>query len=445
MVNEFFEGTMDRMRQDQESTSRKKLPRRVLLLITSRTYRAQPFVAAAKRLKIDVVKAVNMQEQLADYWNFPLGLNYDDSDSAIASISEYAENQPIGAILSVDDRGTLLAAKASDALSLPHNRPEAALAARDKHVMRRLLQDCQIQAPVSKRFQFFKDTDSHTLSDLAKSISFPCVLKPLSLSGSRGVIRANNIEEFIDAGKQLKLILFSLNRNAESIPFLVEDYIPGKEVALEGIIDDGRLHVLALFDKPDPLDGPYFEETIYVTPSRLQKSVIDEIERSVALAAQALGLQQGPVHAELRINEYGPWLIEMAARSIGGLCSHTLRFAAESSLEELILRQAFGMEFVSYKRESLASGVMMLPIPEAGLLKRVDGCEDARAVPLVESVEITARLNYSLKPLPEGDSYLGFIFARGDTPEGVENALRKAHKRLSFTIAPELPMISIDI
>jgi hypothetical protein len=223
---------------------------------------------------------------------------------------------------------------------------------------------------------------------------------------------------------------------------LVEDFVPGFEVALEGILDSGELTVLALFDKPDPLDGPYFEETIYVTPSRLSPDIQDSIFSSVSIAAKALGLREGSIHAELRVNKDGPWLIEMAGRSIGGLCSHTLRFAAENTLEEIILRQAFGMEFASLKRENQSSGVMMLPIPGAGLLKRVEGCSEAEAVPLIENVEITARLNYSLKPLPEGDSYLGFIFARGQTPDRVEEALRSAQKKLNFVIAPELTVLS---
>jgi hypothetical protein len=214
-------------------------------------------------------------------------------------------------------------------------------------------------------------------------------------------------------------------------------------VALEGILDDGHLIPLALFDKPDPLDGPYFEETIYVTPSRLATEIQEAIFDCVRLSAKAFGLRQGPVHAELRLNEEGPWLIEMAGRSIGGHCSHALRFASDTLLEELILRQTFGMEFRSLKREEQASGVMMLPIPEAGILKGIEGCEEAESVPLIEKVEITARLNYSLRPLPEGDSYLGFIFARGDSPEEIEQALRTAHEKLSFKIAPELPLLAL--
>jgi hypothetical protein len=203
-------------------------------------------------------------------------------------------------------------------------------------------------------------------------------------------------------------------------------------------LDDGRLKVLALFDKPDPLDGPFFEETIYVTPSRLPQTTQEAIFDNTAQAAAALGLREGPVHAELRVNESGPYLIEVAGRSIGGLCSQTLRFSSDASLEELILRQAFDLTIETFDREKSAGGVMMIPIPEAGLLKRVEGCEAAEAVPLIESVEITARLNYSITPLPEGDSYLGFIFAHGPTPEAVEAALREAHSKLHFEIAPEL-------
>jgi biotin carboxylase len=200
------------------------------------------------------------------------------------------------------------------------------------------------------------------------------------------------------------------------------------------------LHVLALFDKPDPLEGPFFEETIYVTPSRLPPETQAAIFEAAAKAAAALGLREGPMHAELRLNGRGPWLLEVAARSIGGMCSKTLRFGTDMSLEELILRQAFGME-LDTQREKRAGGVMMIPIPQAGLLRAVHGEDEACAVPLIESVEIAASLNYPLVPLPEGDSYLGFIFARGDTPEAVETALREAHSKLRFEIAEEIPMI----
>jgi len=247
------------------------------------------------------------------------------------------------------------------------------------------------------------------------------------------------------AVNRLKKLLDSLIAPGASKPFLVERFIPGLEVALEGLLDNGRLHLLALFDKPDPLDGPFFEETIYVTPSRLAPATQAAIVETTAQAAAALGLQTGPVHAELRVNDNGPWIVEIAGRSIGGLCSRALRFDAGdlgTSLEELILRQACGLPIPSLGREKQASGVMMIPIPAAGLLRRVEGVAEAEAVPGVDDVTITARLNYRIVPLPEGDSYLGFIFARGETPGAVEAALRQAFGRLRFHIDEEIRLIS---
>lgn len=396
---------------------------------------------AADRLGIEVVKAINMDEQLADHWEYPLGINFSESELAIQAITNYAVDNPLGAILAVDDSGTVLATRASQTLGLPHNSQKSALATRDKHLMRQHLSGSGVNIPGFSLHHLPFESQEDDVWSVAKNVTYPCVIKPLSLSGSRGVIRADNQDDFVTAALRLKRLLFSLDPSPEPKPFLVEDFVPGFEVAMEALLDNGALHVLALFDKPDPLDGPFFEETIYVAPSRLPMDIQESISASVTAAAATIGLRDGPVHAELRINERGPFLIEMAGRSIGGLCSHTLRFASESTLEELILRQAFGMEFRSFDREEQASGVMMLPISEGGLLKGVHGCEEAQAVPHVERVEITARVNYSLRPLPEGDSYLGFIFARGSSPVDVENALRVAHSKLNFEIAPELTVI----
>lgn len=416
-------------------------PRRVLLLLTPRTYRARAFIEAADKLEIEVVKAIDMHRQLADYWNYRLGLDYSNPAEAVRNIVEFAAEFPLGAIVAVDDSGSHIAALASQALGLPHNSPEAAEAARDKHRMRQLLAAGNVQAPRSALY-YFDNSNNDNIPAIAAEAPYPCVLKPLNLSGSRGVIRADSTAEFLAAAERLQKLLFFYDASPTPKPFLVEQFVPGFEVALEGILDDGRLKVLALFDKPDPLDGPFFEETIYVTPSRLPQATQEAIFDCASQAAAALGLREGPVHAELRANENDPFLIEVAGRSIGGLCSQTLRFSSDASLEELILRQAFDLPIETFDREQSAGGVMMIPIPEAGLLKRVEGCEAAEAVPLIENVEITARLNYSITPLPEGDSYLGFIFARGETPEAVEAALREAHSKLHFEIAPELRVLA---
>jgi biotin carboxylase len=275
---------------------------------------------------------------------------------------------------------------------------------------------------------------------IATQVTYPCVLKPLRLSGSRGVIRANNPAEFITAFNRLKRLLLS-EGYSEHDAFLVEDFIPGFEVALEGILTHGQLKVLTLFDKPDPLDGPFFEETIYITPSRFPANVQQDIANCVSVAAASLDLREGPVHAELRVNQRGPWMLEIAGRSIGGLCSTILEFGSGICLEEIILRNAIGLEMTSIELEQHAAGVMMIPIPSAGMLKAIHGIEEAEQVPLITGVEITAKLNHPLVPLPEGASYLGFIFARGDTSAEVEAAIRKAHSLLHFEIRREIPVL----
>lgn len=408
--------------------------RRIMLLTTPRSYRLEAFRAAAERLDIEVITGIDLPDELADQWPGALPLPFNDVPAAVERIAAHAAGQPLAAVLSVDDSGSLIAAAAASGLGLPHNDPGAAAAARDKAIMRRMLRDGGVAVPW---FGEFTTADDPVV--VAQAVPYPCVIKPVDLNGSRGVMRADSPAELKAAVARLARLIAP---GGQTRPFLIERFIPGFEVALEGMLDGGALTVLALFDKPDPLDGPFFEETIYVTPSRLPPEAQEEIASTTARAARALGLVAGPIHAELRVNDEGAWIVEIAGRSIGGLCSHVLRFGVDASLEELILRQAAGLPPGDTARSDRAAGVMMIPIPEAGLLRDVAGVEEAATVPLIERVEITARLNYPLVPLPEGDSYLGFIFARGDTPEVVEAALRRAHGCLRFTIDPLLPLIS---
>jgi biotin carboxylase len=406
--------------------------KRILLLMSPATYRAGAFLSAAKKLNIEVIVGIDLPEQLSEYWHVPLGLDFLNPDASVRTIVEFAQKNPIHAIISVDDSAVEIAARAGAALGLAHNSPQAAEAARDKLLMRTLMAKGGAPCPV---FRFFSLSADPTW--IATQVTYPCVLKPLRLSGSRGVIRTDNVSEFITAFDRLKRLLLS-EGYSEQDSFLVEDFIPGFEVALEGILTHGQLKVLTLFDKPDPLDGPFFEETIYVTPSRLSAKVQQDIAHCVAVAAASLDLREGPVHAELRVNEQGPWMLEIAGRSIGGLCSTILEFGSGICLEELILRNAIGQEITSIERDQHATGVMMIPIASAGMLKAVHGVGEAEQVPLITGVEITAKLNHPLVPLPEGASYLGFIFARGETPAEVEKAIRKAHKLLQFDIRREI-------
>ena len=411
--------------------------KRILLLMSPATYRAGAFLQAAKALDLEVVVGIDLPETLADYWHVPLGLDFTSIADAVQTIVDFAYQHPLDAILSVDDSASELAAHACAALGLSHNSPQASVAARDKFLMRTLMSAGGTPCPVFRRFWLSDDP-----AWIAEQVTYPCVLKPQRLSGSRGVIRANTTDEFVSAFQRLKRFLLQEGYSEQETSFLVEDFIPGCEVAVEGLLTHSELRVLAIFDKPDPLDGPFFEETIYVTPSRLSTRVQQDIARCVTTAATSLGLHEGPVHAELRVNERGPWMLEIAGRSIGGLCSTILEFGAGMGLEEMILRHAVGLEIPSWERASHAVGVMMIPIPGPGILKAVHGIEQAKAVPLITGIEITAKLHHQLVPLPEGASYLGFIFARGEHPTEVEAALRQAHQCLHFEIRRELPVLN---
>ncbi|MEA2439750.1 MAG: hypothetical protein QOH76_1174 [Thermoleophilaceae bacterium] len=394
---------------------------RVLLILPSATYRAPDFLDAAARLGAEVVVGSEHRQALSG----PMGdravtLTLSQPSMAAEQIARLAERAPIDAIVAVDDGGTRAAALAAERLGLRGNRPEAVDRARDKAAMRAALDEAGVTQP---EWRLGADAGA-----LAEELGPPVVVKPLTLAASRGVIRADTPEEAAAAAERIRAILG--DPNAE---LLVERFVTGDEVAVEALLHDGRLEVLAVFDKPDPLEGPYFEETIYVTPSRKPPEVLEEVHRATAQAAAALGLEQGPVHAEMRV---GPpvTVLELAARSIGGLCSRSLRFGLGVSLEELILRHALGLSLDHMHREDLASGVMMLPIPRAGTLREVRGQDEARAVPGVAGLEISVARGRRVEPLPEGDRYLGFLFAKADTPEQVEAALRAAHARLEVDL-----------
>ena len=407
--------------------------RRLLLLVPTTSYRIGDFLDAAERLGVDVAVGSDQRQVLEQYsGGRTVTVDFKDLERGVAQVATYCGDYPLAAIIGVDDETTLIAAKASQALGLLCNTPDSVEATANKHRFRSRLANSGLPAP---RFTLLPVSDDPARA--ARESFYPAVLKPLALSASRGVMRADNPTEFTAAFRRIGAILENADITGEAgRHILVEEYIPGVEVALEGLLDNGCLTVLALFDKPDPLEGPYFEETIYVTPSRLAEEVQDAVAATVSQAVATLGLREGPIHAELRINDGGIWLIEVAARSIGGLCSRTLRFCAGGRLEDLILRHALGLPIATAEPDRPATGVMMIPIPAVGTLRRVAGIEAARATAGIEDVTISIPVGETLVPVPEGNRYLGFIFAAGDTPEAVEAALREAHGRLEFTIEP---------
>lgn len=422
------------MRRQSRKAERAGPQGRVLLLLPTTTYRAHDFIEAATRLGVETVVGSDQKQALQDLQPLRgLALDLRDPEKAAGRIAAFAANNPLDAIVQTDDETAVVAAAASARLGLPHNPPEAARAARRKDSLRRILHAARIQTP---RYDLLTLDDDPGAAALRQA--YPCVLKPTFLAASRGVIRADDPGQFVAAFRRLEAILDRPDvkeKGGDAARLvLVEEFIPGFEVAVEGLLIDARLKVLALFDKPDPLDGPFFEETLYVTPSRLPAGAREAVATTTANAARALGLRAGPIHAELRLNDRGPWLIELAARSIGGLCSRTLRFGTGLSLEEVILLHALGRDVTRLQREPRPAGVMMIPIPRAGVLRGVSGLEAARRVPGIDDITISATIGRPLVPLPEGSSYLGFIFARAASPARVEAALREAHRRIAFDI-----------
>ncbi len=364
-----------------------------------------------------------------------LTLDFDDPERLASDVSAFHAANPVAAVFGIDDRTAIAATWASRALGLPHNRVDAVEAAGNKHLQRTVLEQARVPVPRFALHELAADGGR-----LARSVSYPCVLKPLNLSASQGVMRANNAVEFETALTRLRAILDRPDVTHSGDParhFLVEEYVTGLEVAVEGLLVDGKLHVLALFDKPDPLEGPFFAETIYVTPSRHRAEVQRAIERCAESACRALGLEMGPVHVEVRFNERGVWLIELAARPIGGKCGEVLRFGPDGAitLEQLLLGRAIGSFDEVPERESRAAGVMMVPVPRAGVFEEATGVSDALRVRGVTDVVVTAHKGQRLVPLPDESRYPAFIFARAESAAEVEAAIRAAYRKLRLVVA----------
>ena len=398
--------------------------KRVLFFAATTGYQVREFAEAARALDIELILATDRCHILENPWGDDAApVRFEDPEPGIESL--FARG-PFDGVLAVGDRPACVAAQAAEYLgALRYHPAEAARTAANKRLTRERFRDGGLRVP-----EFRICSSASPPADLR----YPCVLKPLDSSASRGVIRANNEKEFRDAaGRILRM---------KEGDLIVEDYIPGREFALEGVVTAGTLQTLALFDKPDPLEGPYFEETIYVTPSRESAGIQAQIHETAQAAVRALGLTDGPVHAEMRVNGQGVWMLEVAARPIGGLCARVLRFAApNASLEHLLLRHALGEDVSGVRLAPGAHGVMMIPIPRAGVYRGVLGLEEARRIPGVEDIVITAKEGQEVLPLPEGSTYLGFLFFRGPTADEVEKGLREAHQRLQFLLPAALPVV----
>ncbi len=404
---------------------------KVLLFAATTGYQTRSFAEAAERAVVELRLATDRCHVMDDPWgDGAIALRFDDAEASARHAAAHAGK--VDGIAAVGDRPAYLAALTAARLGLPFHPPDAVRKASNKFLARECFRKAGMPAP-----RFFRIPPDEDAEAAAARAPYPCVLKPLTMSGSCGVIRADNPAEFIAACARIRALLASEHTPKRDRFVQVEQFIPGREFAVEGIMTGGRFRTLAIFDKPDPLDGPFFEETIYVTPSRETPGMQDALTGAAARAASALGLTHGPVHAEMRLNQTGVWVLEAAPRPIGGLCARAL-----PALEELILRHAAGLDPGELRLDGEASGVMMIPIPRDGVYVDVRGIEDALATSGIVDAVITAKQGQHLLPLPEGHSYLGFLFSRATTPAAAEEALREAHSRLEFDIQTALPVIS---
>lgn len=433
------------MSRESLSPAANNTAKRLLLFTAKLGYQTRSFEDAARKLGVQLVYVTDRCHQLKDPWgDQAIPVHFESPEEAAYTVMEKLRGQDVAGVLALGDRPAAAAAYVARGLGIAYNHPASVEACRNKLRMREVFRDAGLRGPWFRGFPVTPIPEPALVG-----ISFPCVLKPISLSASQGVMRANNRKEFLAAGERLRRLLESAEIRATREPnldqMIAEGYIPGGEVAVEGLLTEGTLRILAIFDKPDPLEGPYFEETIYVTPSRLPEATQTEIEKCARDATRALGLTHGPIHAEFRISDDSVWPIEVAARPIGGLCARALWFRtsdtkAEIGLEELLLGHALKMPGSDPQREVQASGVMMIPVPHSGILESISGVEAARATHRITELIITARLHDYIAAWPEGSSYLGFLFAKGSTAEEVEQAIREAHKKLRFSITPRLPV-----
>jgi biotin carboxylase len=417
------------------------MSKRVLILSTTTGYQLRSFGDAAQALGVELVFVTDRCHALEDPWrDGAIPIRFHEEDAAVETVVAEAARRPVHGILAVGDRPVVLSARIAQALGLPGNPPQAARASTNKRLTREKLARAGLHVP-----EFLSSSTRADVVPLAVRLYYPVVVKPIALSGSRGVIRADTPTQLVAAFQRVSTLLSRFDIRAQRSggegEILIESFIPGHEYAVEGVVTQGRFTAFAVFDKPDPLDGPFFEERIYVTPPAISAETEWAMLHAVQSAVSALGLRNGPIHAECRVNSEGVYVLEVAARPIGGLCSKVLRFgtgSATRSLEYVLLQHALGHDVSRDSRETEAAAVMMIPIPGRGVFKGVSGEDEARLVPFVEDVQITAKRDQLLEPLPESGSYLGFIFARGPLPAQVEAAVREAHQRLTFTVVPAI-------
>lgn len=411
------------------------MDRWVIVFVSSECRAAMGPLAAAKARHFKTLVAATsrpcVDDDLVDRF---LRIPDRSSKEVAAYVERQCEGLLVSGVLASDDWDVVAAAMIADKLGLRFVGVETALAATNKFLMRQRLRNGGAVVP---DFQCFAIGDN--AGEIAKSLRFPVVIKPTYGQGSLGVIRADTVDEFEKAFQYTSRIIVDLDMRPSAVRdrsgILVEQYIPGEEYTVELLMHEGKPYSLAVFEKPDPLEGPYFEEGIYVTPIRRDEKIRSLLVEAAIRGSRALGIETGPCHCELRLSGELPYILEIAARPIGGFCSQVFADLMGFDLHDLVLQNAVGLPVMPPPiADGVALGVMMLPVPGRGNLARVSGVDRALDIDGIMSVKIHVEAGSRILPYPEQSCYIGTVLATGSSADEVVARLKSAAKAVSFEL-----------
>ncbi len=387
---------------------------RLLLVAPSRSYRVGDFLDAALAMGCEVTVASDAVSAIPGSF---IPVSFDDPVAAGERLADLVG--AVDGVVGTDGSAIVVAAETARMLGLPANAADALVAAGDKYRQRQAVEAAGVLQP---SFALLDGPAAPTTWS-----AFPAIVKPLDRSASQGVLRVDSPAELGEAVRTVGAIV------GPGSSLLVEAFVPGIEVAVEGLVRGGRLDVVAVFDKPDSPQGPTFPETLLVSPARLAPDALDRVIEVVGRAVAAVGVAEGPVHVECKVKGGEVWFLELAARTIGGLCGRAL-VPGGVSLEEVVVRHALGLSLPAPPWRAAATGVLMLPVDETGKVEAVRGIDAAQAVEGVTDVVITVGAGEEVVALPAGDRYIGFVFARAETADEAEAVLRSAWAEIEVEV-----------
>ena len=383
--------------------------KKLLLVIPENSYKSNDFVVAAEKLGIDFL-IITDSEQVSSKFSDTVIINKFDAELNKNNLKKLKD---VTHVLPVDHSALKFSGYLVDLLEVKGNKLESINLSMNKYESRKIfnsLLDIKVNNEIIKNID-----DVNTFINKNGT----SVLKPIYGTASKSVLKINNVEKNKEQIEKLMQDCFDQD-------LVIEEYIDGKEYALEGTIINSELKKIVIFDKPVEYKHPYFEESIYITPSELSSEAEKRVVSIVDKACKKIGLEDGPVHVEFKINENQIFIIEINPRMIGGLCSRCLSFGLfKVSLEEIILHAFMNNELKNIELLNNYVGVLMIPTPKSGKFISINK-EELEKIPNISNVEITVPEGSDLLEPPYGDKYLGFAFSQGIDKKTVNESLLTA-------------------